>query len=141
MNITLIVGFLVVINIILLFAVILLIRDIVGIKFLSSQMHNGLGNILNRMQQQDMFLNKLGNGFGQFTAMVENLVDKMNDQLGPRGGMLYRTIDGKYAATSLEDLINKIKDNGEEKSYLSEEEIDGLRKLFEEDDDEEENIL
>lgn len=139
MNITLIVGFLVLVNFIVLIGLILLIRDIVSIKLLSTQVHNALGNVVGRMQQQDIYLNKLGNAFGQFTSLIEGMVDKMNDQdmMGPRQGMLYRTIDGKYAASSLEDLVNKIKNDGAEDNYLSKDEIDDLRRLFEDDDDEE----
>jgi hypothetical protein len=49
---------------------------------------------------------------------------------------MFRTIDGKYAAPSLEKLIEKIKKDGAEGEYLSEDELDGLRQLFEENDDE-----
>jgi len=136
---TIILGFLVLVNFIVLIGLVLLIRDIVSIKLLSTQVHNALGNVVGRMQQQDIYLNKLGNAFSQFTSLIEGVVDKINDQdmMGPRQGMLYRTIDGKYAASSLEDLVNKIKTDGAEDNYLSKDEIDDLRRLFEDDDDEE----
>ena len=139
MNMTIILGFLVLVNFIVLIGLVLLIRDIVSIKLLSTQVHNALGNVVGRMQQQDIYLNKLGNAFSQFTSLIEGVVDKINDQdmMGPRQGMLYRTIDGKYAASSLEDLVNKIKTDGAEDNYLSKDEIDDLRRLFEDDDDEE----
>lgn len=141
MNTELIVGFLALINVIVLVGLMIVIRDVVSIKLLSTQLHNAVGTIVNRMQQQDVYLNKLGNAFTDFTSLVETVVDKLNDQdmIDPRRGMLYRTIDGKYAAPSLQDLIDKIKNDGQSDNYLSKDEIDDIRKLFDTDNDEEED--
>ena len=85
---------------------------------------------------QESNLQKVGTSFAEFTNIMEVLVDRFEMTSDGRGlnsklGMMYRTLDGKYAAESLEDLINKIKKDGTEDNYLSTDELDNLRKMFE----------
>lgn len=119
-------------------------KDSVAQKLLVTQMHTALGTLSGRLAEQSAYLQKVGNAMTEFTNVMDNAVENMSRMpMGPGGqmGMLYRTLDGKYSAQSLEDLIDKIKKDGAEENYLSEDEINGLRKLFEdklfEDNDEE----
>jgi hypothetical protein len=114
-----------------------LTKDSVAQKLLIAQMHAGMGNIAGRVVEQTGYLQKVGNTLTEFTSVLDNLVDKFSSQQNafPQMGMLYRTLDGKYSARSLEDLISEIKRDGTEDNYLSEDEMKNLRKLFEDDDE------
>lgn len=125
-----------IINLMLLFFVFTLFKDNSALKLLVTQMHIGLGNLTTRILNQEAYLQKVGNSFAEFTNIMEELVDRfeMGSEIrGPNSkmGMMYRTLDGKYAAGSLEDLISKIKKDGTEDNYLSTDELDHLRKMFE----------
>lgn len=129
-----------IINLMLLFFVFTLFKDNSALKLLVTQMHVGLGNLTGRIINQESYLQKVGTTFSEFTGIMEELVDKFDNSpftFNPNSkmGMMYRTLDGKYAAASLEDLINKIKRDGNETEYLSTEELDDLRKMFETSDD------
>ena len=129
---------LLVVNMIMLFMNLSVYRDNHSIKLLIGQMHGALGNTISRIQAQEMYLQKLGNAFSEFTELIERIAERIESVDNSRnfGVGMYRTIDGKYTAPSLEKLIEKIKKDGVENEYLSEEELDGLRQLFEENDDE-----
>lgn len=129
---------LLVVNVIMLFMNMSVYRDNHSIKLLIGQMHGALGNTITRIQAQEMYLQKLGNAFSEFTNLTERIAERIESIESPRNFStgIFRTIDGKYAAPSLEKLIEKIKKDGAEGEYLSEEELDGLRQLFEENDDE-----
>lgn len=129
-----------IINLMLLFFVFTLFKDNSALKLLVTQMHVGLGNLTGRIVNQESYLQKVGTTFSEFTGIMEELVDKFDNSpfmFNPNSkmGMMYRTLDGKYAAGSLEELINKIKRDGTETEYLSTEEIEDLRKMFETSDD------
>jgi hypothetical protein len=132
------------INIILLFLCLSLYKDIISVKLLTQQLHQAMAGLAMRAQQQEVILHKISASFNEFTNLVGSVVDRLEDfplMAGPpmKGGMLYRTLDGKYAGSSLEDLMKKIKDDGAEGNYLSEEEIEQLRRMFNEDDMEEDS--
>lgn len=135
---------LLVVNVIMLFMNMSVYRDNHSIKLLIGQMHGALGNTISRIQAQEMYLQKLGNAFSEFTELTERIAERLeNDNIRNASMGMFRTIDGKYSAPSLEKLIEKIKKDGNENEYLSEDELDGLRSLFEEtndiDDDEDDN--
>lgn len=123
-----------VLNLVATFIVLSMYRDTTMTKMLIGQIHGALGNIAGKVHTQEAYLHKLGNAFSDFTNLMENIAEKMDTFGQPHNTGIFRTVDGKYAATSLEKLIEKIKKDGVENEYLSEEEIDGLRKLFEDDD-------
>jgi hypothetical protein len=109
-------------------------------KLLTQQLHQAMAGLAARAQQQEIIMHKLAASFNEFTNLIGTVVDRLEDfplmGMPPmKGGMLYRTLDGKYAAPSLEDLINKIKKDGTETNYLSEEEIEQLRRMFNEDEE------
>lgn len=121
-----------IVNIILLFINLSVYRDVSNFKLLLSQAHAGIAGLSQKLNSQENFLNRLGSAFSDLTNSLESMSEKFQFMLesGPRMGSMYRTIDGKYSASSLEDLLNKIKDDNVEEKYLSSDEMDALRKLF-----------
>jgi hypothetical protein len=127
----------IILNIVLLFVLISLVRDLVAMKMMVQQVHSAFGAVMNKLGSHDILLAKIGNAFNELTSTMGNVVDKLTmlEQFPPQMGSLYRTMDGKYIGSTLEDLIKKIQASGEEQTYLSPDELDGLRKLFDDDDD------
>lgn len=102
---------------------------------------NGIGTLITRSMVLDHNLQKLSTGFTDFIDATGNLVDKvqlMANQLGADG--MYRTMDGRYTANSIEELIHKIRRDKNESSYFDEDELDKLRRMFGDDSDEDEEI-
>lgn len=127
-----------VINFVLLFLILSMYKDNNAQKLLIGQIHTALGTAMGKLHMQEMYLQKLGSAFSDFTDLMDGVVEKLNNpmmQFFNEKNALYKTLDGKYAAGSIEDLIEKIKNDGAEDKYLSEDEIDNLRKMFESDDD------
>lgn len=131
------------VNLILLFLCLSLYKDIISMKLLTQQLHQAMAGLATRAHQQEVILHKISGSFNEFTHLVGNVVDRLDDvsMFSPnmnmmKSGMLYRTLDGKYAGSSLEDLLNKIKKDGAESNYLSEEEIEQLRRMFSQDEEE-----
>jgi len=122
-----------VINVLLLFLVFYLVVNIVQMKTYINQMHLGLGNIVGRILGIEQGVIRLGTGFTDFIKTTEDMIDKMTDEL--QIGQIYRTTDGKYSAKSLDELINKIKQSGDDTEYFSDDELNKLKNLFEQDDD------
>ena len=132
-------AFLVVLNFGMLFILISLIKDLATMKLLVQQLHGVFGNVLTKLSSQELMLAKVGNAFNELTTLMGSVVDKLNFFDGPPMGSVYRTMDGKFTGSTLEELIKKIQSAGQEQNYLSPEEVDGLRKLFEDDADEDDD--
>jgi hypothetical protein len=102
----------------------------------------GLMTTLNKVHGLEHLTNKIGSSFTEFINITNNLVDKMSGMSnGSRHGHLYKTTDGKYSATSIDELINKIKNANEESQYFSDEELDKLRNMFSNEDDDDDDFL
>lgn len=129
-----------VINVICLFLIFRSYDNIHTMKIQSEQLHAGMGNMLGRILGLEQALNRIGVGFTEFINTTGTLIEKIDSaqHQHTRFGKMYRTADGKYTGTSLEDLISKIRQDRAEGEYFSDEEIDKLRSLFEDDDDSEE---
>lgn len=138
-TVTLVMILIALINVFVLFINISLFKDLITIKLLITQMHTGLGMVANKLQTQENYLHKLGNAFSEFTELMDGVAEKLSMAFNPKTGMMYKTMDGKYAASSLEELLDKISKDGEESNYLSKDEIDNLRRLFEEDDEDDDD--
>lgn len=121
--------------IVLLILTAVLLREVSNLKFTVLTLSPILQAVVNRQQMQEAYLQKLGNSFTEFTNMVGNLFEKLGEGFGPRYSREYRTMDGKFTARSLEELLGKIKDSGEENNYMSNDELDNLRKMFDDEDD------
>lgn len=121
-----------VINVIQLLLVFVLFINSMSVKLQVQQMHAGLGNALSKLFGLEQITNKMATGFADFIKITEDLVDRVDE---PRIGQVYRTSDGKYSARTLDELIGKIKNDKNETEYFSDDELNNLRRLFEEDDD------
>jgi len=139
-NVILVLTVVGIVNIILLFINLSIFKDLILMKVLITQMHNLLGVMGNKLQSQENYLHKIGNAFTEFTTLIENITDKLNSR-GPFGmmGTMYKTMDGKYAASSLEELVDKIKADGNEDNYLSSDELEELRRMFDDDGDDDDD--
>lgn len=122
-----------VINVLMLFLVFYLVVNILHMKTYINQIHLGLGNAVGRLVGIEQNVLKLGNSFTEFIKMTEGMVDRMTDDM--QINQVYRTSDGKFSAKTLDELINKIRKSGDESEYFSDEEMDKLKNLFEQDED------
>lgn len=124
-----------VVNVICLFLVFHSYGILQSMKNHVEQFHAGLGNILGRILRIEQGVQRLGDGFTEFINATGNLVEKLDSMNQMKMGQMYRTVDGKYMGASLEDLISKIRRDKAEGQYFSDEELDKLRNLFEDNDD------
>lgn len=126
-----------VLNILFMAFMIPLIKDIVAIKLLMTQLHTATTTLASRAINQELMISKLGTSFADFVNMASNMIDRI-DMVGG-SGRIYKTADGKFSGTSIQDLMDKIKQAGEEDDYISKEDMsndmDRLRKMFEQQDD------
>jgi len=125
---------LVIINGIALALLFKLYSDSVAMNIYIAQMHDGLGTVVGRIGQLEQVVGKIGNAFGEFTNASTKMIDTF---MSSKGHSLFRTTDGRYTASSLEELLQKIKNDDKESEYFSDDEVNKLRDLFEDDDDEE----
>jgi len=103
-----------------------------------NQVHASMGSILTRILGLEQLTSKLSIGFTEFMNSFEDVLDHITmPGLHGSSSQLFRTTDGKYTATSLEDLVEKIKKDGKSSEYFKDEDMDNFRSLFEDDEDEE----
>lgn len=117
------------------FAIVLVFITFINVytmKLQVQQMYVGLSTTVSKIFSIEQILAKISSGFTEFIQLTENMVDSAN---GPMNKVLYKTTDGKYAARSIDELIEKIKKDGNNEEYFSDEELDKLKKMFESDDD------
>lgn len=103
-----------------------------NMKIQLQQVHTGLATALTKLFATEHVLGKLANGFTEFIKLMENTIDQTTD-FGHK--ILYKTTDGKYTANTVDDLINKIKQDGKGDEYFTDEELDKLKKMFDPEDD------
>lgn len=106
--------------------------NVMNMKIQIQQMHVGLSTTLGKLFAIEQTLNKIGNGFTEFIRLTEDMLDSVN---GPNGKVLYKTTDGKYVANTVDELIDKIKNDGNSDEYFSDEELDKLKKMFDPEED------
>jgi hypothetical protein len=112
----------------------LLYRDYLTQKTLVTQLHQAAGQLALKLQQQEVILSKIGSAFNEFTNLVGSIVDKLDDMpMMPTGRMMFKTLDGKYASDNLEDFLRKVRNSDE--PYLTDDEVERLRKMFGQEDD------
>jgi len=120
-------------NVLCMFLVFVVFANMIKIKTLIEQMHMGLGGVVGKVVAIEQTTNKMAQGFTDFIKMTETLVDRIDDD--DRVSSIYKTSDGKFSAKTLDELINKIRDSGDESEYFSSDELDKLKNLFSEDED------
>ena len=128
-----------VINVFLLILVFLMYTNLTGLKIHISQLHAGMGSTLYRITSLEQIIAKLAVGFSEFVDMTGVMIEKLDassTQSDPQSDQMYRTVDGEYTAPSIEKLISKIKNDGVEERYFSDEEMARLKRIFEDADNE-----
>jgi len=120
-------------NVLCMFLVFVVFANMIKIKTLIEQIHMGLGGVVGKVVTIEQTTNKMAQGFTDFIKMTETLVDRIDDD--DRVSSIYKTSDGKFSAKTLDELINKIRDSGDESEYFSSDELDKLKNLFSEDED------
>jgi hypothetical protein len=124
-------------NLLSIFLVFAVFANLIRIKTLVEQTHVGVGNVLGRVLGVEQSVSKISQGFTEFIQMTEGMVDRLDDD--GKFNQIYKTTDGRYSAKTLDELINKIKNDGEETEYFSDTDINKLKSLFEQDDDDEDS--
>ena len=99
-----------------------------------TQLHAGMGSVLGKVLGIEQLTAKLAGGMTEFVDVTGELVERMDMMVGNKQAA-YRTADGKYSANTIEELINKIKQDNSSDEYFSDDDIKKLRDLFEDDDD------
>jgi hypothetical protein len=90
--------------------------------------------ILTHLRGIETVLGKVVAGFTEMVATSEDLMDSIRVDSMLAGPKVYQTTDGKYVAKSMNELLDKIKQDNQETKYFSEEEIHNLKKMFSEDE-------
>jgi predicted extracellular nuclease len=93
--------------------------------------------MLGKILSLEQLTGKIANGMTEFINVTGELVERIDMMTGNKQPV-YRTADGKYSASTLEDLINKIREDNNSDEYFSDDDIKKLRDLFEDDDDDDE---
>ena len=104
----------------------------------TAQMHVGLGSVLGKVLSLEQITAKMANGMTEFIDVTGNLIERM-DGVMSQNRPAYRTSDGRYTANTLEELIEKIKEDNADAQYFTEDDITKLRRMFEEDDDDDDD--
>lgn len=120
-----------VVNVISLVLIFIMYHNMISMKIHVTQMHTGMSAILGRVMNLEQLLARVSNGFTELITSTESLIDRIDSP----SGQLFKTTDGKYMASSLDELINKMKGDKKDSEYFSDEEINKLRNLFDPGDD------
>ena len=123
------------------FGIILVMRDGLSTKGYVESNNRVLLSVMDQQVIQTALINKLGHTTSDLTNTISDLLDNMAGEMSNRPGAIFKTKDGKYTATSWEELITRIRNDGMEDKYFSQKDIDELKNMFEseEDDDDEED--
>jgi hypothetical protein len=129
-------------NLISLVLTFLMYSQFMSTRVYISQIHSGLASVLGKVISVEHTTVKMAQGFTEMIATIESVLSKLDSSSFKYGNQIFKTKDGKYTGSSVDELLEKIRDAGEESEYFSDTEIDQLRKLFDdgsddEDDDEE----
>jgi hypothetical protein len=104
-------------------------------KYQINQIHAAMTTIVTKLLGMEQVLGKVVNALSDLTEVNSEVFDQISMNFGEGAmGNVYRTMDGKYSSNTLEGLVDKIKKDGKEKDYLTED-MDQLRELFESEDD------
>ena len=102
-------------------------------------MHVGMSTIVSKLLMLESVISKLGIGFTEFVNVTGDLMDRLEFTGSGPSTKVFKTSDGKFVAGSVEELMDKIKNADVKGEYFSEDEIDKLRNLFEENDEDEDD--
>jgi hypothetical protein len=104
-------------------------------KYQINQIHAAMTTIVTKLLGMEQVLGKVVSALSDLAEVNSEVFDQISMNFGEGTmGNVYRTMDGKYSSNTLEGLVDKIKKDGKEKDYLTED-MDQLRELFESEDD------
>lgn len=119
-----------VINVFCIILAFLMYTHMLNFKNQMQQLHSGMSTALTKLFTVEHMMTRMGNGFTEFIRLAETAMDQMGN-----GKTIYKTSDGKFTAKTIEELIDKIKKDGSTEDYFSDEELDKLKRLFDNEDD------
>lgn len=120
-----------VVNVISLALIFVIYHNMISMKLHITQSHTGLATILGRIMAVEATLVRMATGLTDLVNTTGEMLDRVDGPTRP----IFKTSDGKYVASSIDELISKMKGDKKSSEYFSDEEVDKLRKLFEPDDD------
>jgi hypothetical protein len=122
-------------NVLILVLVFMMFVMTLNTKHQINQIHSAMTTVVTKLLGMEQVLSKVVTAFTDFTELSSEMFDQISMNFGEGSmGNVYRTMDGKYSSDTLEGLVDKIKRDGKEKEYLTED-MDQLRELFESEDD------
>jgi hypothetical protein len=122
-------------NVLILVLVFMMYVMMLNTKYQINQIHSAMTSIVTKLLGMEQVLGKVVTALSDLTEVNSEVFDQISMNFGEGAiGNVYRTMDGKYSSNTLEGLIDKIKKDGKEKNYLTED-MDQLRELFESEDD------
>jgi hypothetical protein len=124
-----------VLNILLIVLVFLMYTSLISIKMQINQMHVGMSTMLSKVLMLENITSRIATGFTEFIDATGDMLDKIDFMINRPPPRMYKTSDGKFIAGSVEELMDKIKDLDSAGDYFSDDEINKLRNLFEENDE------
>jgi hypothetical protein len=130
-----------IVNILVLLLTFLMYTHFISAKVHISQMHVGMSSLLGKVMSLEIVTAKMAAGFTEVIALTEDVIGRLDMPTGGYSTQVYKTKDGKYTAKSLDELLNKIREDEAESEYFSDTEIDKLRDMFDDDDDDSEDTL
>jgi len=128
-----------VLNILLIVLVFLMYTSLISIKMQINQMHIGMSTMLSKLLMLENITSRIATGFTEFIDATGDMLDKIDFMVNGPSPRVYKTSDGKFVAGSVEELMNKIKGSDAAGEYFSEDEINKLRNLFEENDEDDDD--
>jgi len=117
-------------NVLILVLVFMIYVMTLNTKFQINQIHSAMTTIVTKLLGMEQVLGKVVNALSDLTEVNSEVFDQISMNFGEGAmGNVYRTMDGKYSSDTLEGLVDKIKKDGKEKDYLTDD-MDQLRELF-----------
>jgi hypothetical protein len=124
-----------VINVILLFLLFNVYKEVSRLYLYIKQTHDAQGSIVAKLLGIEAVLGKVAAGFAEMVGATEDMMDKLDMTfMGPP--QMYQTTDGKYTAPSIDELIKKIRKDSLEQKYFSDEDLLNLKSMFSENEKE-----
>jgi hypothetical protein len=122
-------------NVLILVLVFMMYVMMLNTKYQINQIHSAMTSIVTKLLGMEQVLGKVVTALSDLTEVNSEVFDQISMNFGEGAiGNVYRTMDGRYSSDTLEGLIDKIKRDGKEKDYLTDN-MDQLRELFESEDD------
>ena len=102
-------------------------KDLQNVKLLNQQTHAAMGTMVGRLLNLETAVGSVMAGLTDLVNFTENIVDKVEFDITQE----YRTPDGKFRASSMDELMDKMRRDKEGPEDF----MGNLRNLFEQPDD------